>query len=44
MKQVLSHFVPAVYRIFFRLGCRWPANLLATWGKCRKTLLSAWQS
>ena len=31
--------------LLLRLGCRWPANFLqVTWWKCRKTLLSAWQS
>jgi len=31
--------------LLFGLGCRWPANLLqATWWKCRKIVLSAWQS
>jgi len=31
--------------LLFGLGCRWRANLLqATWWKCRKILLSAWQS
>jgi len=31
--------------LLYGLGCRWLANLLqATWWKCRKTVLSAWQS